>query len=89
MLARKQFSPCCSGNLHAIGVRSRICQAPHTVGPGRPALLLSLPRQLLRVMGVALTAKIMTFALCLSPMYEWSDAYHHSDANSQQLLVSG
>jgi hypothetical protein len=69
MPARKQFSLCYSGNLHAVGVRLRTRQAPHTVGPGRTTLLLSLPRQLLRVMGMALTAKIMTFALCLSPTY--------------------
>ena len=69
MLARKQSSPCCSGNLHAVGVRLRTRQAPHTVGPGRTALKLFRPRQLLRVMYVALTAKIMTFALYLSPTY--------------------
>ena len=70
MPARKQFSLCYSGNLHAVGVRLRRPQAPHTVGPGRTALMLSLPRQLLRVMGVALTAKIMTFTLFLQPMYQ-------------------
>src|SRR5215510_1046739 len=88
MPARKQSSPCCSGNLHTVGVRLRTRQAPHTAGPGHTALKLFRPRQLLRVIGVAFTAKIMTFALFLGLTYQWSNAHGHSDENSQQLSVA-
>ena len=89
MPARKQFSLCYSGNLHAVGVRLRIRQAPHTAGPGRTALKLFRPRQLLRVMDVALTAKIMTFALFQGPTYQWSEAIAIATRthNSSQLAV--